>query len=59
MRKRPVSMKKAMRAMMDFRYLWMEDSDEQAIETLDMWLENWIERKERCPNCGKFNEYDE
>lgn len=27
-------------------------TDEDIINMLDYWLEQWVARKDQCPNCG-------
>lgn len=48
--------------LMEYRYemaLHAQATDEDVIETLDAWLENWLYRKDHCPNCGNTCEdYD-
>lgn len=48
-----------MKLLQDLKYRMIEYSDDQAIDVLDGWLENWIYRKESCPCCGVFDEDDE
>jgi len=49
-----------MKILQDFRYKLIElNGDEEAINILDGWLEDWIYRKEACPICGVFDENDE
>ena len=39
--------------ILDAEYVLLLHSDSGAIEVLDKWLEDWLYRKDECPNCGK------
>lgn len=51
-------MKKSIeKVLLDTRYHMaiLEGTDEAYIEMLDYWLENWLYKKSRCPDCGSDN----
>ena len=37
-------------------YEMMLQNEEYLIMRLDQWLDDWLNRRERCPNCGGENE---
>jgi len=49
-----------MKLIKDVEYSLMEESEELTIKILNLWLEDWLFKKEDCPNCSKrkFNEND-